>query len=327
MRIMIISDVTTYQGIPEIVDVTKPDYIIIAGDILYDGKGHRYIDKNGRIISGNTHENEKLLGLHMKWFREFLDNSLDRGVKQILLIYGDHDSSENVDFNQLISSWNLDAGRIIDISYPTIHDLDNVSLFLIPYIDEYDELREILRESRYELETADIIVTHLELSKLRILAWSLQANRSNPILLVAGHYGIGYYPPGQAWRDLVLDPMRIHELAITQLPPGKVDTRQLQALIEKIKTEELEKHKWLIEDTIIHLARIDNSPYSFLVLEKHDTTITGKLYFLAREQWNGYGERFFCKIRDPSVELPILLRKIFRHYIMTYRVCEFSISL
>lgn len=327
MRLMVISDVTTYQGLPEIVDAVQPDHIIIAGDILYDGKGHRYVDKHGRIISGNTHNNNELLRLHLDAFKEFLVKSLDHGVEQILLVYGDHDQSENVDFNQLVKSWKLDARRIIPISYPTIYEVGNTSVFLIPYIDEYDELREILRENRYELETADIIVTHLELSKLRVLAWSLQTHRNNPVLIAAGHYGIGYYPPGQAWRDLVLDPMRIHELAITQLPPGQVDTRQLKNIIERIKKEELEKHKWLIEDTITHLARIDNSPYSFLVLEKHGTTITGELYFLARKQWKGYSERFFCKIRDPSVELPILLRKIFRHHTVAYRVCEFSISL
>ena len=172
-----ISDVKTYQGLPRIVEAIKPDYVIIAGDILYDGKGHRYIDENGEVITGNTHTDKRLLELHTDAFRDFLSKSLDEGVKQILLLYGDHDISEDVDFNKLISAWGLDSNRIIDAPYPTDIYLDGTSLFVIPYIESYDELRDVLRENKDLLETVDIIVTHLELSKLRILARRIQIFR------------------------------------------------------------------------------------------------------------------------------------------------------
>ena len=124
-----------------------------------------------------------------------------------------------------------------------------------------------------------------------------------------------------------MDPMRVHELASARIPPGNVDIELFKAVISDVRREELEKHKWLVEDTLTHLARIDASPYSFLVLEKSNSSIKGSLYFLGHERWKTRRETFFCEVSDSPLKLPDPLNKLFRGYIDHYRVCEFTVAL
>ncbi|MEB3844267.1 MAG: hypothetical protein LRS48_01130, partial [Desulfurococcales archaeon] len=116
-----------------------------------------------------------------------------------------------------------------------------------------------------------------------IIARHVQYARSGEILLASGHKGIGYYPPGQAWKDLVADPIRIYELALKRLPPpphaGPAPV--IGELMGQVRREETRKHRWLIEDRILHLARTDLSPRGFLLLETGGgSRLTGELHVI-----------------------------------------------
>lgn len=76
MRILIASDVSCYQALQAIVEKVKPDLVIIAGDILYDGKYQCYIKDDGRIIGDNTHDDPEFYRLHMEAFKHLLENTL-----------------------------------------------------------------------------------------------------------------------------------------------------------------------------------------------------------------------------------------------------------
>ena len=326
VRVMVLSDVVSYQGLPGTVEGVRPDYVVVAGDVLYDGRGQVYLDEGGGLVSGNTHEDERLLRLHLGSLRGFLQEALDCCVERVFLLYGDHDLEEGVDFSRLIESWGLDSRRVVDVVRPMSVDLGGVSLLLIPYTESYEGLRETLESIRNELRDAGILVTHLELYKLRALVGRVKAYRSRPVLVVSGHEGYGYYPPGEAWRNLVADPLRIHYLALNRLPPGKVDLGRLRSLSRSIEEEEMRKHRWLVEDRLVHLARIDESPRSFLALVKEASLVRGSLYFLERRPGASRG-RLFCNVRDSRLKPPEPLSKIPYHRGGAYRVCEFTVQL
>jgi len=86
----------------------------------------------------------------------------------------------------------------------------------------------------------------------------------------------------------------------------------------------VEKYRWLVEDKLIHLARIDTSPLSFLVLEESEHSIKGSLYFLEMKVPKKHREERFCEVKESSIKLPAPLDIAFSNYADEYKVCEFT---
>ncbi len=326
MRIMIISDVTTYQGLSWLVENLRPTHIVVAGDVLHDGKNLIYMDDDGSIISGLSMEDGRLRELHAEAFKEFVSTSASY-VEKILLLYGDHDIYEDVNFSKLVKQWNLDDSKVVDVREPTTFELGELSFFLLSYVDPYEEFKAVIRDEIDNIVSSAVIITHLESFKLRVLIRTLQLKRSKHVLLVSGHNKLGYFPPGEAWRSLVADPLRIAILALLRLKPGKINPSEYRATATTVEKEELERFEWLRKDKIVHLARVDRSPTSFLLLEGNTTELRGSLYFLDDRLMRSRGVEF-CRVKDTDLRLLHPLKEIFRRYSYSdhYKACEFKLQ-
>ncbi len=254
-RLFMLSDARSFTEASSIVADFDPDVVVMLGDLLYDGPGQEYVlDPDGAaeveacsntrvfrlcdgryVVRGYASMCKTLYRIHLNSFMDLLSDLAFKGIR-VYIVPGNHDY--DVDYEKLVAdSLGREAARSVAIvRRPTAVTVGGFRIVMLPY-------QTSLRYPIQLLTQSDIIATHAELRQLRRIV-ALLAEHERERLLVSGHNGIGYYPPGRLAQALTW--------------------RGRRAL------------GWKPASSRTHLVRIDSFPYSYLVIDLEEAT--GRIY-------------------------------------------------
>jgi len=267
-KLFFLSDARSFSNAYRIAARVEPDYVIMLGDLLYDGSGQEYIldqasvakvvkscnnvrvyrlCNNTYLVRDYTSTCKHIYDLHVTAFMDAIEKLILNGIN-VYIVIGNHDYEVNYQGLIIQHLGHGVAKKVTVVRRPLSIEIAGFTVLLLPYQPRIKYPRQLLCQS-------DIIATHAELRQIRAIVGTL-STCDRVRLLVSGHWGVGYYPPDRLEQALVA---------------GRIERNGHSKCYPKAITK-------------THLVRIDNFPYSYLAMQLNENgkRISGRLKIIKR---------------------------------------------